>query len=80
MAVVRSVASVPDPLLLSEQASAPASETDSGWVYSKDVAGRTELFYEDDTGAQIQITSGGAVNAGAADVAANKILRANFLS
>lgn len=80
MAVVRSVASVPDPLLLSEQASAPASEADSGWVYSKDVAGRTELFYRDDTGAEVQITSGGAVNAGAADVAANKILRANFLS
>jgi hypothetical protein len=79
VATVRSVAVVPDPLLLTEQASAPSAETDSGWVYSKDVSGRTELFYRDDTGAEVQITSGGAVNAGSTEPAANKVLRANFL-
>ncbi len=80
MAHVRSVAVVPDPLLLSEQASAPATETNAGWVYSKDVSGRTELFYRDDTGSEVQITSGGAVNGGGgSEPAAAKVLRANFL-
>lgn len=50
---------------LVEQASAPTNATDRGFVYAKDVAGVTELFYEDDTGAEIQITVGGKVNGAA---------------
>lgn len=81
MAVVRSAPSAPDPLLLAEQGSAPSALANAGWVYSKDVSGRTELFFRDDTGAEVQITSGGAVNAGGgSEPAANKLVRANFFS
>ena len=47
---------------LREQASNPASAANKGFVYSKDVAGVTELFYEDSAGNTIQLTSGGAIN------------------
>ena len=79
MPTVRSAAVNPDPLSLSEQVSAPAAVSNAGWVYSKDVAGRTELFYRDDTGAEVQITSGGAVNAGVRNRRQRR-RRANFFS
>lgn len=47
-----------------EIAADPSSVADTGFVYTKDVASRTELFYEDSSGAVVQITSNGTVNGG----------------
>lgn len=44
------------------QAVAPALKADAGIVYSKDVAAKAELFYRDEDGDEIQITSGGLLN------------------
>lgn len=46
---------------LLEQVSDPASATDTGFLYSKDVGGVTEVFYEDSGGLIIQLTSAGIV-------------------
>lgn len=54
----------PPPLGMLEGAD-PLAATDAGSVYTKDVSSRTELFYIDDTGAKVQITSAGAMNAAA---------------
>ena len=40
----------------------PASAANTGFVYTKDVSGTTELFYEDSTGAVSQLTTGGTIN------------------
>ena len=40
-------------------ASAPTAVADKGFVYAKDVAGKAELFYRDEDGNEIQITSAG---------------------
>ena len=50
-----------NPLILRETGD-PQHLQDTGIVHSVDVGGRTELHYEDDTGARIQITSAGALN------------------
>lgn len=42
--------------------SAPTAVTDKGFVYVKDVSAKAELFYRDEDGNEIQITSGGALN------------------
>ncbi|KKL24161.1 hypothetical protein LCGC14_2418070, partial [marine sediment metagenome] len=42
-----------------EQASDPGNLTDKGFLYTKEVATLTELFYEDDAGTLFQITSNG---------------------
>lgn len=47
------------------ESSDPLAGVDTGAVYTKDVSGRTELFYEDDTGAIIQLTSAGAISSSA---------------
>jgi len=55
------------PLVLNEQATAPAAENDKGKIYTKDVGGITEFFYRDDLangGNEIQLTSNGSVNGG----------------
>lgn len=39
--------------------SAPTKVTDKGFVYAKDVSGKAELFYIDEDGNEVQITSGG---------------------
>lgn len=44
-------------------ASAPTAVADKGFVYAKDVSGKAELFYIDEDGDEIQITSGGILNA-----------------
>jgi hypothetical protein len=44
----------------------PASVANAGIAYTKDVSGRTELFYEDDTGAKLQLTSAGLLRLAAA--------------
>ena len=41
--------------------SAPTQEADKGIVYSKDVAGKAELFYIDEDGNEVQLTSGGNI-------------------
>jgi len=45
---------------LREQSSAPSNVANKGFVYTKDVSGATELFYEDDSGNEIQLTNGGS--------------------
>jgi len=42
-----------------EQGSDPTSYPNDGYLYAKDVAGRTELHYMDDSGAVTQVTTGG---------------------
>jgi hypothetical protein len=48
-------------LTLTEQPTAPEPAPDTIKLYAKDVAGKTELFIKDGTGAEIQVTSDGAV-------------------
>ncbi len=48
-------------IALGENASDPAAVANRGFVYTKDVSATSELFYEDDGGNAIQLTSGGAV-------------------
>jgi len=52
---------------LPERGSDPTNDTDTGFLYTKDDgSGNTELFYEDDDGNVIQLTSGGVLNFGSA--------------
>lgn len=46
---------------LREQAAKPTAEANKGYVYTKDVSGVTELFFEDSAGNEIQLTTGGAL-------------------
>ena len=41
---------------------APAAVANKGFVYAKDVGGKAELFYRDEDGNEVQITSGGILN------------------
>lgn len=50
-----------NPITLLEIAD-PDALANTGRVYSNDVAGRTELMYRDDTGAEIQLTNAGSIN------------------
>lgn len=52
------------PLIMDEQGADPGPVADKGKLYTKEVAGLTELFYLDDTGQPVQLTSNGAVNGG----------------
>jgi len=52
-----------DYLNLTEQ-SDPTNEANTGFVYTKDVGGETELFYEDASGNVLQISSSGELMAG----------------
>lgn len=45
--------------------SAPTAVADKGFVYAKDVSGKAELFYRDEDGNEVQLTSAGKL--GAAD-------------
>ena len=40
----------------------PTAVASKGFVYGKDVGGKIELFYEDEDGTEIQITTGGILN------------------
>jgi len=40
----------------------PTAVASKGFVYGKDVSGKIELFYEDEDGTEIQITTGGILN------------------
>lgn len=47
------------------EGSAPGAVANTGFLYSKDVSGRTETFFIDDTGAEVQLTSAGNLNGAA---------------
>lgn len=49
---------------LDDQSSDPSNVANRGFVYAKSVSTISELFFEDDGGQVIQLTSNGAVNAG----------------
>lgn len=49
---------------LPERGSDPTNATDTGFVYTKDDGGDTELFYEDDAGNVVQITEDGGPGPG----------------
>ena len=40
----------------------PTAVASKGFVYGKDVDGKIELFYEDEDGSEVQITTGGILN------------------
>ena len=40
----------------------PTAETDKGFLYLKDVSAKAELFFEDEDGHEIQLTTGGVIN------------------
>jgi len=46
---------------LLQQGADPTTATTTGFVYTKNVAGATELFYKDAAGNVVQITSGGKI-------------------
>jgi len=50
-----------DAIALPERASDPASVSNRGFIYVKDVSGEAELFYRSDGGVSVQLTSGGAI-------------------
>ena len=50
-----------DSLRLDEVLSDPTYGDSYGWVYSKEIDGYTELFYQDSYGNSVQISSGGSV-------------------
>lgn len=59
-----------DKLQLQEQAANPTQTADTGWLYTKDSATITELFYMDDqaTPEVIQLTSGGKIGSSGRDL------------
>jgi len=46
---------------MEEQSVDPPTQANTGYYYSKDVAGNTEGFYKDSSGSIVQITSGGSL-------------------
>jgi len=46
---------------LGEATADPGPVADYGWIYTKDVAGTTELFWQNSAGAVVQLTSGSGV-------------------
>lgn len=64
---------------LIEQSSNPATVTDAGILYTKDVSGATELFYKDAAGNVLQLTSGGKIMGLGTDVyrTGDKLLSSN---
>lgn len=50
---------------LNELTIAPANSSNRGSLYTKEVSGRTELFYIDDLGQEIQLTNDGSLSASA---------------
>jgi hypothetical protein len=51
---------VGSPIVLDEESSDPTAITNAGQVYTKDVAGVSELFYEDSAGTVTQLTTSGS--------------------
>ncbi|HEB26926.1 MAG TPA: hypothetical protein ENI05_03985 [Porticoccus sp.] len=53
--------------------SAPTAVADKGFMYAKDVSAKAELFYRDEDGDEVQLTSGGKVGAATLDLLANNV-------
>lgn len=51
-------------LEIADRAADPTPVTASGQVYTKDISALTELFYQDDSGQVVQVTSNGSVVSG----------------
>ena len=51
-------------LALTKQTDAPGGVSNRGNIYTLEVSGKTELFYTDSAGGQVQITSAGSLNSG----------------
>lgn len=64
-----------DGIMLEEMAAAPGNVANAGWLYTLDDGGDTELFYEDDGGAEAQMTEDGAIH-----LAATNIIRVQVFS
>lgn len=45
---------------LQEQSGKPLAEANKGYLYTKEVSGKAELFWEDEDGNELQLTSGGS--------------------
>lgn len=60
------------------EASKPTKATDIGFLYTKDVTGTTELFYEDAAGNEKQLTSAGKINIALTDIADDLITGAKI--
>lgn len=52
----------------------PTQELDNTYLYTKDVAGTSELFFEDESGNEVQLTAGGSPFAGYPHVSNDEIL------
>jgi hypothetical protein len=52
-----------DVVPMNNRAADPTAVPDTGNLYTKDVAAVAELFYQDENSNEIQLTSGGAINA-----------------
>jgi microcystin-dependent protein len=44
------------------QSSTPGAEANKGFLYTKDVSAKAELFWEDEDGNEVQLTTGGLIN------------------
>ena len=63
----------------------PTEETDKGFLYLKDVSAKAELFFKDEDGHEIQLTTGGVINmagvvflAGAQNISGAKTFQATL--
>ncbi len=52
-----------------DETTKPTNVANTGFLYTKDDGGDTELYYEDDDGAEIQITADGALSGAGGDMA-----------
>ena len=51
---------------LPQQSSAPDAIASTGIIYTKEISGKAELFYRDEDGNEVQLTTGGTINISAA--------------
>jgi hypothetical protein len=66
-------------LTLIEQGADPGSVANRGFLYTKDVAGVTELYYRDSGGTVTQLTAGGVISGAALLAAANTFTGVNTI-
>lgn len=57
--------------------SAPSAVANKGFLYAKDVSAKAELFYRDEDGNEIQLTSGGILNSTSEFVSGDLLLSTN---
>jgi len=56
------------------EGTAPGAQANTGFVYTKDDSGDTELYYIDDSGNEVQLTQDGAVSGLAASILTNNTI------